>query len=88
MSSAILTESKTEKGLPWCREDTLWVLGIYGTAVGSGSLFWPISLGLAGFWPMLILSLLSFPMTYLTYRALARLIQAGSYGNGKDREYS
>ena len=84
MSSAILTESKTEKGLPWCREDTLWVLGIYGTAVGSGSLFWPISLGLAGFWPMLILSLLSFPMTYLTYRALARLIQAGSYGNGKD----
>ena len=37
MSSAILTESKTEKGLPWCREDTLWVLGIYGTAVGSGS---------------------------------------------------
>lgn len=51
--------------LNWCRHDTLWVLGIYGCTVSGGTLFWPISLGLSGFWPTLFLSLLASPMTYI-----------------------
>lgn len=68
----------------WNKQDTLWVLGIYGCAVSSGSLFLPISLGLAGFWPMLILSLLAFPVTYYTYRTLGRFVQSASTNNGRE----
>lgn len=66
----------------WSRHDTMWVFGIYGCAVGGGSLFWPVSLGLNGFWPMLILSLLAFPITYFPYLALARYVLAGSNREG------
>lgn len=72
------------RGLGWNRHDTMWVLGIYGCSVSGGTLFWPISLGLAGFWPMLILSLLAFPMTFLTYITLAKFILAGTRARGKD----
>lgn len=68
----------------WSRHDTLWVLGIYGCAVGGGSLFWPLSLGLQGFWTMVVLSLLAFPITYLPYRALARYVLSGSTRDGRD----
>ncbi|WP_322075622.1 SLC5/6 family protein [Burkholderia cenocepacia] len=68
----------------WSRHDTMWVFGIYGCAVGGGSLFWPVSLGLRGFWPMLILSLLAFPITFFPYRALARYILAGSDKDGHE----
>lgn len=68
----------------WSRHDSMWVLGIYGTAVSGGTLFLPVSLGLSGFWPMVILSLLAFPITYIPYRGLARYVLAGSAGGGKD----
>ncbi|MNO62230.1 Serine transporter [compost metagenome] len=68
----------------WNRHDTLWVLGIYGCAVSSGSLFLPISLGVAGFWPMLILSMLAFPVTYYTYRSLGKFIQSAHVAGGRE----
>ena len=68
----------------WNKQDTLWVLGIYGCAVSSGSLFLPISLGVAGFWPMLVLSMLAFPVTYYTYRSLGRFIQSADTKNGRE----
>ncbi|WP_343596871.1 hypothetical protein [Pseudomonas sp.] len=60
------------------KDDFLWVLGIYGCAVGGGSLFWPISLGLSGFWAMLILTLIAFPITYYSYRVLCQYISSGT----------
>lgn len=68
----------------WTRHDSLWVLGIYGCAVSSGSLFWPISLGLAGLWPMIILTLLAFPVTYLTYRVYSGFIMEAPEVNGRE----
>lgn len=68
----------------WNKQDTLWVLGIYGCAVSSGSLFLPISLGLAGFWPMLILTLLAFPITFYTYSVLAKFVQSASTSKGRE----
>ncbi|RDV00941.1 hypothetical protein DWV00_01305 [Trinickia dinghuensis] len=62
----------------------MWVFGIYGCSVGGGSLFWPVVLGLHGFWPMLILSLLAFPITYFPYLALSRYVLAGSERDGHD----
>ena len=48
----------------WSRHDTTWMLGLFGTAIGAGTLFLPINAGIGGFWPLLALALLAFPMTY------------------------
>lgn len=56
----------------WTKHDTHWVLSLFGTAVGAGILFLPINIGIGGFWPLIIMTLLAFPMTYLAHRGLAR----------------
>ena len=40
----------------WSKSDTTWMLGLYGTAIGAGTLFLPINAGVGGFWPLLILA--------------------------------
>ncbi|MFQ6575829.1 serine/threonine transporter [Pseudomonas sp. UM16] len=61
----------------WARQDTTWMLGLFGTAIGAGTLFLPINAGLGGFWPLLILALLAFPMTYYAHRGLTRFVLSG-----------
>jgi serine transporter len=63
----------------WNRQDTTWMLGLFGTAIGAGTLFLPINAGLGGFWPLLVLALLAFPMTYLP-RGLTRFVLSGREG--------
>ncbi|NKI73496.1 hypothetical protein Dpoa2040_000696 [Dickeya sp. CFBP 2040] len=75
MSSSILTSNMIGNSF---KTDVLWILAIYGCAVGSGSLFWPISLGSAGLWSMVILIALAFPVTYFTYRVLSQYIAVGT----------
>ncbi|MBH3430749.1 serine/threonine transporter [Pseudomonas alkylphenolica] len=64
----------------WSRQDTTWMLGLFGTAIGAGTLFLPINAGLGGFWPLLILALLAFPMTYYAHRGLTRFVLSGREG--------
>lgn len=56
--------------------DTGWMLGLFGTAIGAGILFLPINAGAGGLWPLLVVTLLIGPMTYLSHRALARFVCA------------
>ncbi|KKD00658.1 HAAAP family serine/threonine permease [Photobacterium halotolerans] len=58
----------------WSAQDTTWVLSLFGTAVGAGILFLPINAGMNGFWPLLAMTLLIGPMTYLAHRGLARFV--------------
>ncbi|MBZ8138452.1 HAAAP family serine/threonine permease [Rubrivivax gelatinosus] len=58
----------------WTPHDTTWVLGLFATAIGAGTLFLPINAGLGGIWPLLVMALLAFPMTYLAHRGLIRFI--------------
>ena len=60
------------------KQDTLWMLGLYGTAIGAGTLFLPIDAGLNGILPLIIMALLAFPMTYFSHRALCRFVLSGS----------
>lgn len=60
----------------WHKEDTVWMLGLFGTAIGAGVLFLPINAGIGGPLPLLIVTLLAFPITYLSHRALARFIMS------------
>ncbi|PWB33963.1 HAAAP family serine/threonine permease [Pseudomonas sp. SDI] len=64
----------------WDRQDTTWMLGLFGTAIGAGTLFLPINAGLGGFWPLLILALLAFPMTFYAHRGLTRFVLSGRDG--------
>ena len=64
----------------WNRHDTTWMLGLFGTAIGAGTLFLPINAGVGGFWPLLILALLAFPMTFYAHRGLTRFVLSGREG--------
>lgn len=60
----------------WNRFDTSWTIGLFGTAVGAGILFLPMNAGLGGLWPLLIGTVLIWPMTYFSHRALSRIVCA------------
>lgn len=60
--------------MKWRGLDTSWVLSLFGTAVGAGILFLPIRAGSGGLWPLIIMTLLIGPMTYLSHRALSRFV--------------
>ena len=67
----------------WSRFDTMWMVNLFGTAVGAGILFLPITAGQAGLWPIVLITMLVCPMTWLTHRGLARLVLA-SHHEGSD----
>ncbi|MBQ9273623.1 MAG: HAAAP family serine/threonine permease [Succinivibrio sp.] len=59
-----------------------WIVNLFGTAIGAGILYLPLTAGAAGMWPLLVLALLSWPLTYCAHLALARLVLAGSRADG------
>ncbi|WP_036666683.1 HAAAP family serine/threonine permease [Paludibacterium yongneupense] len=64
----------------WNKQDTVWMLGLYGTAVGAGTLFLPINAGLGGLLPLVVMALIAWPMTHFAHRALCRFVLSGSAG--------
>ncbi|TDR80197.1 HAAAP family serine/threonine permease [Paludibacterium purpuratum] len=69
---------RTAAAQGWSSHDTSWVLGLFATAIGAGTLFLPINAGLGGIWPLLVMTVLAFPMTYLAHRGLIRFILSSS----------
>ncbi len=65
----------------WTKHDTHWVLSLFGTAVGAGILFLPINLGIGGFWRLVVMAILAYPMTYLAHRGLARFVLSSKIKN-------
>lgn len=58
----------------WTSFDTRWMVSLFGTAVGAGILFLPIRAGTGGFLPVVIMTILIFPMVWLSHRALSRFV--------------
>ena len=56
----------------WQARDTGWMLNLFGTAIGAGILYLPISAGAGGIWPLVILAILAGPMVWLGHRNLVR----------------
>ena len=80
-SAATATAARPHSGSPAPghanrRFETNWAISLFGTAVGAGVLFLPINAGLGGLWPLLIVTVLIGPMTYLSHRALSRFVCA------------
>ncbi|MDI2111696.1 aromatic amino acid transport family protein [Commensalibacter nepenthis] len=61
----------------WGSTDTIWMLSLYGTAIGAGVLFLPINAASGGLIPLLVMSVLAFPMTFFSHRALCRFVLSG-----------
>ena len=58
----------------WTEKDTGWLFSHIGTGIGAGLLYLPISAGVGGIWPLIILSFLCGPMVLLTHRSLTRFL--------------
>ncbi|KEY57787.1 HAAAP family serine/threonine permease [Serratia sp. DD3] len=72
VASAASPSSKT-----WRKTDTMWMLGLYGTAIGAGVLFLPINAGIGGLIPLIIMAIIAFPMTFFAHRGLCRFVLSG-----------
>jgi serine transporter len=80
--SVILASSASDvRSGEWSKQDTIWMLSLYGTAIGAGVLFLPIDAGLNGIWPLIIMVFLAFPLTYYAHRALCRFVLSGSHAH-------
>lgn len=79
-----ITKASPARAFPsdaaWRKTDTVWMLGLYGTAIGAGVLFLPINAGIGGLLPLLIMALIAFPMTFFAHRGMTRFVLSG---NGK-----
>ncbi|WP_293935854.1 serine/threonine transporter [Iodobacter sp.] len=84
MSDTTLNDLALPKGSAssWTKQDTVWMLGLYGTAVGAGTLFLPINAGIGGLWPLIIMAFLALPMTFFAHRGLSRFVLSGSTKEG------
>ncbi len=60
----------------WNAQDTSWTVSLFGTAIGAGILFLPINAGVGGVWPLLLATLIIWPMVYFSHRALSRMVCA------------
>ncbi|MFA5959057.1 MAG: serine/threonine transporter [Tatlockia sp.] len=78
---SVLAEEIQVQDSKWQKQDTTWMLSLYGTAIGAGTLFLPINAGLHGIWPLLIMALIAFPMTFFSHQALCRFVLSGSSTN-------
>ena len=59
-----------------------WMLALFGTAIGAGVLFLPINAGLGGVWPLIVMTILVGPMTFLAHRGFARFVMSSASKDG------
>ncbi len=78
--------STTIKTKSWTKRDTEWMLTLFGTAIGAGVLFLPINAGLGGIWPLILMTVLIGPMTFLAHRGLARFCLSSKNPNANITE--
>ncbi|QKJ86556.1 Serine/threonine protein kinase [Paramixta manurensis] len=76
-SQTIVTEQRADNAAAWRKSDTMWMLGLYGTAIGAGVLFLPINAGIGGLIPLIVMTILAFPMTFYAHRGLCRFVLSG-----------
>lgn len=73
---------KEGNGTALKKQNTVWMLSLYGTAIGAGTLFLPIDAGSNGILPLIIMAILAFPMTYYSHQALCRFVLSGTSSQG------
>lgn len=65
MSTSDSIVSSQTKQSSWRKSDTTWTLGLFGTAIGAGVLFFPIRAGFGGLIPILLMLVLAYPSHFI-----------------------
>jgi len=73
MNKAITTTGNITTHRNWRWQDNIWTLGLYGTAVGAGTLFLPVEIGTRGPVIFLVMLLLGLPLSLLPHLLLCRV---------------
>ncbi|NEG92706.1 amino acid permease [Leclercia adecarboxylata] len=73
MNTASITTGNITTRHSWRWQDNIWALGLYGTAVGAGTLFLPVEIGTRGPVIFLIMLLLGLPLSLLPHLLLCRV---------------
>lgn len=68
----------------WTEFDNRWMFSLFGTAVGAGILYLPIRAGTGGFWPVVVMCFLIFPMVYLSHLFLSYFVGSTKGGDITD----
>ena len=77
-TTALGSADSADKAPGWGKTDTIWTLSLFGTAIGAGVMFLPINAGIGGIIPLIIMTIIAFPMTFWAHRAMTRLVLSGS----------
>ena len=73
-TTALGSADSADKAPGWGKTDTIWTLSLFGTAIGAGVMFLPINAGIGGIIPLIIMTIIAFPMTFWAHRAMTRLV--------------
>lgn len=63
-----------EYAVKWHKGDTVWMLSLFGTAIGAGVLFLPIDAGSGGIIGLIFMLIIAFPTTFFAHRAMSRFV--------------
>ncbi|BAC24639.1 sdaC [Wigglesworthia glossinidia endosymbiont of Glossina brevipalpis] len=63
------------------KSNLIWILSLYGTAIGAGVLFLPINIGINGLFSLLIIMIIAFPMAFFSHRGLTRFVLSSKKPN-------
>lgn len=63
-----------EYAAKWHKDDTVWMLSLFGTAIGAGVLFLPIDAGSGGIIGLIFMLIIAFPTTFFAHRAMSRFV--------------
>lgn len=67
--------SKPDRTERWTSCDTGWLFNLFGTAVGAGVLYLPITAGRVGFVSLLLIAFLVVPVIFFSHRNMTRFCQ-------------
>ncbi len=73
MNTVTTTTGNITTRRSWRWQDNIWTLGLYGTAVGAGTLFLPVEIGTRGPVIFLVMLLLGLPLSLIPHLLLCRV---------------
>lgn len=73
-ASVEVAKGTKEYAAKWHKGDTVWMLSLFGTAIGAGVLFLPIDAGSGGIIGLIFMLIIAFPTTFFAHRAMSRFV--------------
>lgn len=74
IASVEAAKGTKEYAAKWHKGDTVWMLSLFGTAIGAGVLFLPIDAGSGGIIGLIFMLIIAFPTTFFAHRAMSRFV--------------